>query len=141
MIEEVNNHNKDDFEKLLNKIWKGATFESCKKDAKITKQFVYKLDNKYIGFLTCSIKTEYVPGCKSNKVGYLEGVYILPKYRKKGFATELVKHYENWAKSEGSTELASDLEIDNNASLQFHNKMGFEIVEKTVHLKKDIGDK
>ena len=141
MIEEVNSQNQKEFVKLLQKLWKNANLENCKKDAKITKQFIYKLNNKYIGFLTCSIKTEYVAGCKSNYVGYLEGVYILPEYRKRGFATELVKHFENWAKSEGSTELASDLEIDNNASLQFHNKMGFEIVEKTVHLKKDIGDK
>ena len=138
MIEEVNEQNKNEFEKLLNKMWKGATLESCKKDAKITKQFIYKLGDKYIGFLTCSIKTEYVAGCKSNNVGYLEGIYILPKYRKKGFAKELIKHFEDWAKSMGSTELASDLTIDNNASLQFHNKMGFEIVEKTIHLKKNI---
>ena len=140
MIEEVNKNNLKEFESLLNKLWKGATLDDCKKDAKITNQFVYKLRNKYIGFLTCSIKNEYVAGCKSGKVGYLEGIYILPEYRKKGFAKEFIQYFENWAKSQGSTELATDLEIDNNASLQFHNKMGFEVVEKTIHLKKNIGD-
>ena len=49
-----------------------------------------------------------------------------------------MKHFELWAKDKGCKELASDLEIDNKASLQFHNKMGFEIVEKTIHLKKNI---
>ena len=140
MIEEVNQDNLHAFELLLNKMWEGATIDDLKKDAKITNQFVYKYNNKYVGFLTCSIKTEYVAGCKSNNVGYLEGVYILPEYRKMGFASKLVEHFQEWVKSMGSTELASDLDIDNNASLQFHNKMGFEVVEKTIHLKKNIGE-
>ena len=138
MIEKVTQNNKLEFEKLLSNLWSGATFDDCKNDAKITAQFVYKHDDKYIGLLTCSIKEEYVAGCKSGKVGYLEGIYVLPEYRNQGFAKKLFKHFESWAKSQGTTELASDLEIDNNASLQFHNKMGFEIVETTIHLKKNI---
>ena len=138
MIEKVNDKNKVEFESLLNKFWSGVTLEDCKKDAKTTEQYAYRLNNKLVGLLTCSIKREYVAGCDTNKVAYLEGLYVLPKYRKQKIATQLIKHFELWARKKGCTELASDLEISNKASLQFHNKMGFEVVEKTIHLKKEI---
>lgn len=138
MIEKINNKNKVEFESLLNKFWRGVTLEDCKKDAKTTAQFAYRLNNKLVGLLTCSIKREYVAGCDTNKVAYLEGLYVLPKYRKQKIATQLIKHFELWASKKGCTELASDLELTNKASLQFHNKMGFEVVEKTIHLKKEI---
>lgn len=138
MIEKVTLKNKAEFESLLNNLWQGATLKGCKKDAKITAQFAYRLNNKLVGFVTCSIKREYVAGCNTNKVAYLEGLYVLPEHRGKNIATQLIKHFELWAKKKGCKELASDLEVNNKASLQFHNKMGFEIVETTIHLKKDI---
>ena len=138
MIEKVNYKNKKEFNQLIKNLWQNASLEDCKKDAKVTAQFAYRFDNKLVAFITCSIKREYVAGCNTNKVAYLEGIYVLPEYRNKTIASQLIKKFELWAKSKGCKELASDLEIDNNASLQFHNKMGFEIVEKTIHLKKDI---
>ena len=138
MIEKVNHKNKAEFESLLNNLWQGATLKDCKRDAKTTAQFVYRLNGKLVGLVTCSLKREYVAGCDTRKVAYLEGIYVLPEYRNKKIATQLIKHFELWAKDKGCKELASDLEIDNKASLQFHNKMGFEIVEKTIHLKKNI---
>lgn len=136
MIKNVNHANKKDFETLLNNFWKGASLADCKKDASTTGQFLYYINGKAVGLLTCSIKKEYVPGCNTGKVAYLEGLYILPEYRRQGFATKLVEQFEKWAQKHGCKEMASDIEIDNDISLQFHNKMGFEIVEKTIHLKK-----
>ena len=138
MIEKVTRKNKVEFEKILKQFWSDATLEDCKSDAKKTAQFMYKLDDKYVGFLTCSIRTEYVAGCEGKKVGYLDGIYVLDEYRHKGIATKLLNYFENWAKSKGLKEIASDLEIDNIVSLQFHQKMGFEVVEKSIHLKKNI---
>lgn len=138
MIEKVCRKNIEYFEALVNNLWSNTTFKQLKKDAKKTSQFIYKLKDKYVGFITCSLKKEYVIGCKTNKVAYLEGLYVLPEYRRKGIAKELEEHFEQWAKKLGCKELASDLEIDNKASLDFHSKMGYDIVEKTIHLKKEI---
>lgn len=138
MIKVVDERNKQEFEALLKNLWQDATLESCKKDAKVTNQFIYYEDDKVVGLLTCSIKREYVAGCSTNKVAYLEGVYVLPEYRRKGIATKLIEHFKTWAKSIGCKEMASDIEVDNDVSLQFHKKCGFEVVETTIHMKKDI---
>ena len=138
MITEVNKTNQQEFENLLKHLWENATLEDCKKDAKVTKQFMYYIDNKAVGLLTCSIKREYVAGCDTNKVAHLEGLYVLPEHRRKGIAAELVNHFRLWAKTKGCKEMASDVEVDNQTSLQVHKKLGFEVVETTIHLKQDI---
>lgn len=140
MIEKVSVKNKEEFEQILKKLWQNATLKSCKQDAKTTAQFIYKKDGKVVGFITCSIKREYVPGCHTRKVGYLEGIYVLFEYRNQNIGSKLINQFEIWAKKKGCKELASDLEIDNEASLQFHNKMGYEIAEKTIHLVKNINN-
>ena len=109
-----------------------------KKDAKVTEQFIYLIDNKAVGLLTCSIKREYVAGCNTNKVAYLEGLYVLPEYRRQKIGSKLLDHFKLWAKNKGCKEMASDIEIENDISLQFHKKNGFEVVETTIHLKTNI---
>ena len=49
----------------------------------ITAQFMYKLDGKYVGLLTCSVRNEYVAGCDGENVGYLDGIYALDECRYK----------------------------------------------------------
>ena len=138
MIETVNKKNKQEFENLLSNLWKNARWEDCKKDAKVTEQFIYLIDNKAVGLLTCSIKREYVAGCNTNKVAYLEGLYVLPEYRRQKIGSKLLDHFKLWAKNKGCKEMASDIEIENDISLQFHKKNGFEVVETTIHLKTNI---
>ena len=99
---------------------------------------IYKLDGAYVGLLTCSVRNEYVAGCHGKHVGYIEGIYILNEHRNKKIATELLAYFENWARKKGIKEIASDVEIDNTASLQFHQKVGFQVVEKAIHLKKSL---
>ena len=138
MIKVVKRKNKQDFEILLKNLWDSATLKDCKKDAKITNQFMYYENDKAVGFLTCSIKREYVAGCETNKVAYLEGLYVLPEYRNKKIATKLFNYFNNWAKKKGCKEMASDIKLENQISLQFHKKLGFEVAETTIHFKKDI---
>lgn len=138
MIEKVTADNLKEFNNLLSILWKGATLQDCLKDAQQTAQFMFKENNKYVGLITCSIKTDYVEGCKSNKVGYIEGIYVLPAYRRKKVATKLIEHFEKWAKEIGVTELASDCELSNEISKQFHEKNGYKVVKTLIHFKKEI---
>ena len=61
----------------------------------------------------------------SSPVGYLEGIFVLDEYKKRGYAKELLGECQNWAKDQGCLEFASDCELNNEDSLKFHLKMGF----------------
>jgi len=92
---------------------------------------------KIIGFLEASIRP-YVEDCHSDHVGYLEGWFVEPQYRKNGIGRKLVKAAENWARKKGCTEMASDSEIGNDLSLKAHQTLGYEETSRLVHLRKDL---
>lgn len=82
-------------------------------------------DNIPIGFAICQLRHDYVEGTKTTPVGYLEGIFIKDGYRNKGYAKELLSECEAYAKENGCQEFASDCEIDNISSLNFHKAMNF----------------
>lgn len=94
-------------------------------------------DKKLIGFLEASIRP-FVEDCHSDQVGYLEGWFVEPDYRRYGVGRKLVRSAENWARSKGCSEMASDSEIGNNLSLKAHLKLGYEETSRLVHLRKDL---
>ena len=100
--------------------------------------FIKYIDNKAIGFAQCQLRTDYVEGTETSPVGYLEGIFIVEAYRKKGYAKELLSACERWAKEQNCSEFASDCELDNTASLGFHLAMGFEKVNRIICFKKEI---
>lgn len=87
--------------------------------------FIANKMSESTGFAFCGLRTDYVEGTNSSPVGYLEGVYVKSKCRRKGIAKKLVKSCEEWIKSKGCSEFASDCEIQNENSFQFHLKLGF----------------
>jgi len=91
-----------------------------------------------IGFAQCQLRHDYVEGTDSSPVGYLEGIYVADGYRKQGIARELLSACENWAKEKGCTEFASDCELDNVQSLQFHLNVGFEEANRIICFTKKL---
>lgn len=92
---------------------------------------------KLIGFLEASIRP-FVEDCHTDHVGYLEGWFVEPAFRKQGIGRLLVKTAETWARRKGCTEMASDAEIGNDSSLEAHQKLGYEETSRLVHLRKDL---
>lgn len=91
-----------------------------------TNEYLYKIDNEYVGFISLSLRNEYVEGKTDSKpVGYLEGIYVKPKFRRKGIAVKLVEFAKEWALDNGCSMLASDCELENDASRNFHKVVGF----------------
>ena len=52
--------------------------------------------------------------------------------RRKGIARKLLHACENWAKEHGCTEFASDCELSNIESQEFHQAVGFEEANRIV---------
>ena len=94
-------------------------------------------EGKLAGFLEASIRP-FVEDCESDHVGYLEGWYVEPDFRKMGLGRALVAAAEDWARLKGCTEMASDAEIGNEESLKAHTALGYRETSRLVHLKKDL---
>ncbi len=91
-----------------------------------------------VGFAQCQLRHDYVEGTDSSPVGYLEGIFVEEGYRNKGYAKELLKQCEAWAKDMGCSEFASDCEITNTGSLAFHLKMGFDEANRVICFTKRL---
>ena len=117
---------------LACQLWPDHTLEEMRSEFAeiITKNdaafFLAYVDETAIGFAQCQLRHDYVEGTDSSPVGYLEGIYVAEGYRKQGIAKELLTACESWAKEKGCTEFASDCELSNVQSLQFHLNVGFE---------------
>ena len=91
-----------------------------------------------VGFAQCQLRYDYVEGTSTSPVGYLEGIYVRKEDRSLGFASQLMKACEEWAKSEGCAEFASDCEIGNEESLAFHLKLGFKEANRIICFAKHL---
>ena len=100
--------------------------------------FIKYIGNKAVGFAQCQLRNDYVEGTETSPVGYLEGVFVEVDYRRQGVAKELVNACQIFAKEQGGTEFASDCELDNVESLQFHLKMGFEEANRIICFTKKL---
>lgn len=94
-------------------------------------------DGKLCGFLEASIRP-FVEDCHSDHVGYLEGWFVEPGYRRHGIGRKLVREAEKWARRRGATEMASDAEMGNEMSLHAHLKLGYEETSRLIHLRKEL---
>jgi len=90
-----------------------------------------------LGFAEVSTR-EYVDGCRSSPVGYLEGIYVRPEYRGQGIGAALVRAGEAWARRRGCEEMGSDTEFDNRASIAFHTAVGFRESDRQVVFLKEL---
>ena len=91
-----------------------------------------------IAFANISIRVDYVEGSTTSPVGYIEGIYVNPKFRHIGIAKELARLGEVWSRSKGCSEYASDTESHNTESQEFHQHIGFDVAETIVHYIKKI---
>jgi aminoglycoside 6'-N-acetyltransferase I len=90
------------------------------------------------GFLEAGLRS-CADGCEpSRAVGYVEGWYVVEGWRKQGIGAELLRAAEDWARSQGCVEMASDTAIDNLESQRAHEALGFKMVERSVLYRKAL---
>ena len=90
-----------------------------------------------LGFAELSIRP-YAEGCETDRVGFLEGWFVVPEARHRGIGRKLVAAGERWARSVGCTEFASDAEVDNADSAAAHRALGFTEVGLVRCFRKDL---
>ena len=98
--------------------------------------FAETVNGEYAGVALCCLRHDYVEGCGTSPVGYLEGVSVREGYRHRGIAGRLVSECEQWAREKGCAEFASDCELTNTASLGFHLGIGFQEENRIICFKK-----
>jgi aminoglycoside 6'-N-acetyltransferase I len=142
--EEISRHNIAALAELMLELWPECDYDeelqNCSEMIDSDKQtaILAKAQDEYIRFIQLSLRTDYVEGMTTSPIVYIEGLYVKPQYRKKGIAKALVESGKKWGRENGCREIASDAEIDNEESIEFHKRMGFEEVNRIVCFRKDM---
>jgi len=90
------------------------------------------------GFAEATLRHDYVNGCTSSPVGFLEGLYVRDESRRQGVARALCQAVEAWALKRGASELASDTWLDSLASERMHEALEFSETERVVYFRKSL---
>jgi aminoglycoside 6'-N-acetyltransferase I len=95
-------------------------------------------DRQLAGFLEVDLRS-HADGCNPLRpVGYIEGWYVAENHRHKGIGRKLLAVAEDWARSHGCVEIASDTWVDNEVSQRVHESLGYEVVDRCVHYRKTL---
>jgi aminoglycoside 6'-N-acetyltransferase I len=89
------------------------------------------------GFVEASLR-RYADGCDTSPVGFVEGWFVVPEFRRRGIGRQLVSAVEEWARDQGCLEMASDSLLDDVEAQQAHLRMGYQEVERAVRFRKDL---
>jgi aminoglycoside 6'-N-acetyltransferase I len=95
-------------------------------------------EGRLTGFLEVGLRS-HADGCDTaHPVGFVEGWFVHEAYRKQGIGAALMRSAEDWARSQGCREMASDTWIDDERSQHAHQAQGFEVVDRCVHFRKAL---
>jgi aminoglycoside 6'-N-acetyltransferase I len=80
----------------------------------------------------------YADGCDTRPVGYIEGWFVDEDLRRQGLGRLLVAAAEDWARSLGLREMASDTDLSNQNGLSAHLALGYKETERLIHFSKTL---
>ena len=94
-------------------------------------------EGRAIGFAEVSIRS-HADGCDSGRIAYLEGWFVDETSRGRRVGAALLRAVEEWGRSQGCTERASDAELHNTGSAAAHIALGFSEVSRVVCFRKEL---
>ncbi len=77
-------------------------------------------------------------GCTADRIGYIEGWYVEPGWRRRGIGRRLVDRGEAWARTRGCTEMASDTTPRYPLSPPAHQALGYRVAKRSIHFRKRL---
>ena len=90
-----------------------------------------------VGFVELSIRP-CAEGCRTDRVAYLEGWYVVSEARGLGAGRALIAAAGDWARARGCTEFASDARVDDLAGAAAHRAVGFTDAGLVRCFRKDL---
>lgn len=94
-------------------------------------------DGRLAGFVEAGTRP-YADGCETSPVGYVEAWFVDPDVRREGWGRALLGAAEDWGRSRGYTEMASDALLDNVVSHKAHAAAGYAEMERIVVFRKRL---
>lgn len=92
-------------------------------------------ESQLAGFVEVSLR-EDPESIKRHRIGYLEGWFVDPAYRRQGVGRGLVRAAEGWVRGQGCTVMDSDAEVMDETSHRAHAALGYREVERQVRFRK-----
>ncbi|MCX6093657.1 MAG: GNAT family N-acetyltransferase [Candidatus Bipolaricaulota bacterium] len=87
------------------------------------------------GMVEVSLRTQ-AEGCTTSPVGYVEGLYVDPSWRRRGLGRRLVETAEAWAR--GCTKIASDTTSEYPDSAAVHRALSYRVTGSTLNFRKEL---
>jgi aminoglycoside 6'-N-acetyltransferase I len=143
MIREIQSADIDAWIKLRHDLWPTHSTADLTKECSeilgdnLQKSWICFESGEPVGFIDVSIKAAAI-GCKSDRIGYVEGWYVKPSHQGRGIGQQLYRTAENWARTQRCQEMASDTTQDYPHSIRAHEAAGFRVARIATHFCKDI---
>ena len=129
---------------LRAQLWPHHSPEELRRDAvelmarECSAVFVASDGTGLAGFAEATLRVDYVNGTSTSPVTFLEGLYVVPRYRRQGVARSLCDAVERWGARAGCTEFASDSLLENEDGRAAHAALGFIETERVAYFLKSI---
>jgi aminoglycoside 6'-N-acetyltransferase I len=144
-IERLNDWLCDAWIHMRSELWPDCTVEHTRRDledfkANLNSMAVFVAidgSGKACGFVETRLR-DVAESCETHPVGYLEGIYVSPECRGQGVGRKLAAAAERWAISRDCREMASDCLYDNEASVLFHQRIGYEVTGQLIHFRREL---
>ncbi|MEB3211139.1 MAG: aminoglycoside 6'-N-acetyltransferase [Leptolyngbyaceae bacterium] len=144
-IHEIQDSSDEDWLRLRSELWPSlsqtehqAELEQFVTNPRFKALMVRSPEGIAIGFAEAYLREDYVNGCETSPVAFLEGIFVRPEFRRQGVARRLCEAIEQWARAQGCSEFASDVLLENHVSQAMHIHLGFEETERVVYFKKKL---
>ena len=146
-IRPINEQDHTEWVRLRDLLWPGAKDDHkaetqlffTQPDDRLATFVLDRQDGRLGGFIEMG-QRNYAEGCASSPVAYIEGWYIEADLRRQRLGAALVRVAEQWARDQGLTEIASDVEIENDGSIQAHRALGYKEEVRIVCFRKELRD-
>ena len=95
-------------------------------------------EGRIAGFVEVGLRS-HANGCDpSRPVGFVEGWFVDVAHRRRKVGAQLIAAAEDWARSKGCVEMASDTWIESLDSQRAHEALGYEVADRCVNYRKRL---
>ncbi|HUR59216.1 MAG TPA: GNAT family N-acetyltransferase [Opitutaceae bacterium] len=111
--------------------------EQMSRPAKFGVLVIERAGGELVGFIELALR-DGVDGAARETTAYVEGWYVEPELRGRGWGRKLIAAGMRWARARGMAELASDAELWNTAAIRAHRAVGFRETFRSVQFIKRV---